>query len=70
MTIAVIEAGGDGSAHADNINIPGYSYLHGLTGSDADWSYTITNQTNAGNRATKWPRGKVLGGSGVSLTSA
>ncbi|KAB5588745.1 GMC oxidoreductase [Ceratobasidium theobromae] len=64
MTIAVIEAGGDGSAHADNINIPGYSYLHGLTGSDADWSYTITNQTNAGNRATKWPRGKVLGGSG------
>ncbi|CAE6453873.1 unnamed protein product [Rhizoctonia solani] len=64
VTVAVIEAGGDGSAHADNINIPGYSYLHGLTGSDADWSYTITNQTNAGNRATKWPRGKVLGGSG------
>ncbi|CAE6529749.1 unnamed protein product [Rhizoctonia solani] len=63
-TVAVIEAGGDGSAHVDNINIPGYSYLHGLTGSDADWSYTITNQTNAGNRATKWPRGKVLGGSG------
>ncbi|KAF8596478.1 alcohol oxidase [Ceratobasidium sp. AG-I] len=63
-TVAVIEAGGDGSAHADNINIPGYSYLHGLTGSDADWSYTITNQTSAGNRATKWPRGKVLGGSG------
>ncbi|KEP49713.1 GMC oxidoreductase [Rhizoctonia solani 123E] len=64
ITVAVIEAGGDGSAHADNINIPGYSYLHGLTGSDADWSYSITNQTNAGNRATKWPRGKVLGGSG------
>ncbi|CAE6440712.1 unnamed protein product [Rhizoctonia solani] len=63
-TVAVIEAGGDGSAHADNINIPGYSYLHGLTGTDADWSYTITNQTSAGNRATKWPRGKVLGGSG------
>lgn len=63
-TVAVIEAGGDGSAHVDNINIPGYSYLHGLTGSDADWSYTITNQTSAGNRATKWPRGKVLGGSG------
>ncbi|CAE6479270.1 unnamed protein product [Rhizoctonia solani] len=64
ITVAVIEAGGDGSAHADNINIPGYSYLHGLTGTDADWSYSITNQTNAGNRATKWPRGKVLGGSG------
>ncbi|QRW24890.1 GMC oxidoreductase [Rhizoctonia solani] len=64
MTVAVIEAGGDGSDHADNINIPGYSYLHGLTGSDADWSYTITNQSSAGNRATKWPRGKVLGGSG------
>ncbi|KAG8729247.1 hypothetical protein FRC11_009227, partial [Ceratobasidium sp. 423] len=64
VTVAVIEAGGDGSAHVDNINIPGYSYLHGLTGTDADWSYTITNQTSAGNRATKWPRGKVLGGSG------
>ncbi|KAG8768224.1 hypothetical protein FRC12_005697 [Ceratobasidium sp. 428] len=63
-TVAVIEAGGDGSAHEDSINIPGYSYLHGLTGSDADWSYTITNQSSAGNRATKWPRGKVLGGSG------
>ncbi|KAG8734908.1 hypothetical protein FRC10_011222 [Ceratobasidium sp. 414] len=63
-TVAVLEAGGDGSAHADNITIPGYSYLHGLTGSDADWSYTITNQPSAGNRATKWPRGKVLGGSG------
>ncbi|QRV82211.1 GMC oxidoreductase [Ceratobasidium sp. AG-Ba] len=64
MTVAVIEAGGDGSAHADNINIPGYSYLHGLTGTDADWAYTIANQPSAGNRATKWPRGKVLGGSG------
>lgn len=64
MTVAVIEAGGDGSAHADSINIPGYAYLHGVTGTDADWSYTITNQTSAGNRATKWPRGKVLGGSG------
>ncbi|CAE6496195.1 unnamed protein product [Rhizoctonia solani] len=64
MTVAVIEAGGDGSAHADNINVPGYSYLHGLTGTDADWSYTINAQPNAGNRATKWPRGKVLGGSG------
>ncbi|CAE6357849.1 unnamed protein product [Rhizoctonia solani] len=63
-TVAVIEAGGDGSAHADNINIPGYSYIHGLTGTDADWSYTITPQPSAGNRATKWPRGKVLGGSG------
>ncbi|CAE6447012.1 unnamed protein product [Rhizoctonia solani] len=63
ITVAVIEAGGDGSAHADNINIPGYSYLHSSIGTDADWSYTTTNQTNAGNRATQWPRGKVLGGS-------
>ncbi|KAF8695187.1 GMC oxidoreductase family, partial [Rhizoctonia solani] len=65
MTVAVIEAGGDGSSHADNINIPGYSYIHGLTGTDADWSYDITAQPSAGNRVTKWPRGKVLGGSGV-----
>ncbi|CUA68292.1 Versicolorin B synthase [Rhizoctonia solani] len=64
MTVAVIEAGGDGSAHTDNIYIPGYSYLHGLTGTDADWAYTVTNQTNAGNRAIPWARGKVLGGSG------
>ncbi|QRW23253.1 GMC oxidoreductase [Rhizoctonia solani] len=64
MTVAVIEAGGDGSSHADNINIPGYSYIHGLTGTDADWSYDITAQPSAGNRVTKWPRGKVLGGSG------
>ncbi|CAE6474212.1 unnamed protein product [Rhizoctonia solani] len=63
-TVAVIEAGGDGSAHADNINVPGYSYLNGLTGTDADWAYTITAQPSAGNRATSWPRGKVLGGSG------
>ncbi|CAE7146931.1 unnamed protein product [Rhizoctonia solani] len=63
-TVAVIEAGGDGSAHADNINVPGYSYLHGLTGTDADWSYDITAQPSAGGRSTKWPRGKVLGGSG------
>ncbi|EUC61195.1 GMC oxidoreductase [Rhizoctonia solani AG-3 Rhs1AP] len=63
ITVAVIEAGGDGSAHADNINIPGYSYIHTAIGSDLDWSYTIMNQTNTGNRAIKWPRGKVLGGS-------
>ncbi|KDN45819.1 hypothetical protein RSAG8_04652, partial [Rhizoctonia solani AG-8 WAC10335] len=44
-TVAVIEAGGDGSAHQH-------------------WAYTITPQPSAGNRATSWPRGKVLGGSG------
>lgn len=64
-TVAVIEAGGDGSEHADNINIPGYSYLNGLPGTDADWAYKTTNQPNAANRVNNWPRGKVLGGSGV-----
>ncbi|ELU38403.1 GMC oxidoreductase [Rhizoctonia solani AG-1 IA] len=61
MTVAVIEAGGDGSSHADNINIPGYSYIHGLTGTDADWSYDITAQPSAGNRVTKCINGMFWG---------
>ena len=32
-------------------------------GSEYDWSFNTTAQTNAGGRVLKWPRGKVLGGS-------
>ncbi|TIB75663.1 hypothetical protein E3Q23_02261 [Wallemia mellicola] len=69
LTVAVIEAGGDGSDVKDQIYIPGYSYLHGLTVSDYDWDYKVEQQQVInGNDATfgsRWPRGKGLGGSGA-----
>ncbi|TIA89330.1 hypothetical protein E3P99_02117 [Wallemia hederae] len=69
LSVAVIEAGGDGSDVSDQIYIPGYSYLNGLTVSDYDWDYkTEQQQVINGNDATfgsRWPRGKGLGGSGA-----
>ncbi|KAJ7668139.1 hypothetical protein B0H17DRAFT_950122 [Mycena rosella] len=63
VTVAVIEAGSDGTDFVDQITIPGMSYIHGLTGSTYDWAYTTTPQTNANNNKLQWPRGKGLGGS-------
>ncbi|KAJ7055093.1 hypothetical protein C8F01DRAFT_994648 [Mycena amicta] len=63
ITIAVIEAGSDGTEFKDQITIPGMSYLNGLTGTTYDWSYTTTAQTSAANETRIWPRGKGLGGS-------
>lgn len=94
--MAVIEAGGDGSAFTDRvesplafacllrslrvpfllttpnnrprprqIDIPGNSYLDGLTGTAYDWAYTTTAQRDANDTVKAWPRGKGLGGSGA-----
>ncbi|KAJ7245711.1 hypothetical protein C8J57DRAFT_758359 [Mycena rebaudengoi] len=63
ITVAVIEAGSDGTEFADQIAIPGMSYLNGLTGSTFDWAYKTTPQENASNNNLNWPRGKGLGGS-------
>ncbi|EOQ99109.1 Choline dehydrogenase [Wallemia ichthyophaga EXF-994] len=69
LTVAVIEAGGDGSEHEDQIYIPGYSYLNGLTVSDYDWNYKVVQQQvingNDQTFGSRWPRGKGLGGSGA-----
>ena len=101
-TVAVLEAGGDGSAFTDRvrtfpgrlfrhgclffdncstsppppfrsqfpplylqIDIPGNSYLDGLTGTAYDWAYTTTAQRDANGTVKAWPRGKGLGGSGA-----
>lgn len=64
-TVLVIEAGTDGSEVPDEIAIPGYSYLQGLSGKAQDWQYQTVAQANAGGSQKKWPRGKVLGGSGA-----
>lgn len=40
------------------------SYGNSLT-SSKDWGYSTIAQTNAGDVAKKWPRGKLLGGSGA-----
>ncbi|KAJ7248394.1 hypothetical protein C8J57DRAFT_1189614 [Mycena rebaudengoi] len=66
ITVAVIEAGSDGTEFADQIAVPGMSYLNGLTGSTYDWGYKTTPQANAGNNNLNWPRGKGLGGSSAT----
>ncbi|KAJ7265350.1 hypothetical protein B0H12DRAFT_1011454 [Mycena haematopus] len=63
ITIAVIEAGTDGTEYQDQITVPGMSYLNGLTGTSYDWQYKTTAQPNAGGVPLSWPRGKGLGGS-------
>ncbi|KAJ7181580.1 hypothetical protein C8R43DRAFT_273227 [Mycena crocata] len=63
ITVAVIEAGSDGTEFADQIAVPGMSYLNGLTGTTFDWQYKTTAQANAGGNPLSWPRGKGLGGS-------
>ncbi|KAF7302292.1 Choline dehydrogenase [Mycena indigotica] len=65
-TIAVIEAGTDGTEFADQITIPGMSYIHGVSGTTHDWAYTTTAQASAANATRVWPRGKGLGGSSAT----
>lgn len=62
-TVLVLEAGASGDNVADKINTPDNAYFSSLLGSSYDWAYSTVAQTNAGNRAMSWPRGKVLGGS-------
>jgi choline dehydrogenase-like flavoprotein len=65
-TVLVIEAGSDGTDVQDQVNVPGYSYLNGLTGEGkgTDWHYTI-DTSSTGSSSSSWPRGKLLGGSGA-----
>ncbi|KAJ6515246.1 hypothetical protein C8R45DRAFT_203429 [Mycena sanguinolenta] len=63
ITVAVIEAGTDGTEFQDQITVPGMSYINSLTGTSYDWQYTTTPQANAGGNVLSWPRGKGLGGS-------
>nr|ODN96743.1 glucose oxidase [Cryptococcus depauperatus CBS 7855] len=65
VTVLCIEAGGDGTDVEDQIDIPGYSYLHSLSGSAYDWAYTTVPQTDSLGLTKHWPRGKGLGGSGA-----
>ncbi|KAJ7239077.1 hypothetical protein C8J57DRAFT_1439038 [Mycena rebaudengoi] len=66
MTVAVIEAGGDGTDVQDQITIPGMSYLNSLAGTAYDWAYTTTAQSSAAGGTRKWPRGKGVGGSSAT----
>ncbi|KAJ7461927.1 hypothetical protein FB451DRAFT_475524 [Mycena latifolia] len=63
ITVAVIEAGSDGTDFTEQITVPGMSYLNGLTKTTYDWQYETIAQPNAGNYNLSWPRGKGLGGS-------
>ncbi|ORX40851.1 hypothetical protein BD324DRAFT_612310 [Kockovaella imperatae] len=65
VTVLVVEAGPSGDEHQDQINIPGYSYLHSLGGTIYDWNYTTVPQADSLDRVVNWPRGRGLGGSGA-----
>ncbi|KAL7420883.1 hypothetical protein Q5752_004837 [Cryptotrichosporon argae] len=65
VTVLVIEAGTDGDDVETAIDVPGYSYVHSLTGSSYDWQYDTVAQDNVNDRVMSWPRGKGLGGSGA-----
>ncbi|CEQ42600.1 SPOSA6832_04432 [Sporobolomyces salmonicolor] len=65
ITVAVIEAGTDGSAVEDSILAPAQAYFSGIANIDSpyDWQYDTVNQSELNNREIYWPRGKLLGGS-------
>ncbi|GAA6062424.1 hypothetical protein JCM10212_006059 [Sporobolomyces blumeae] len=65
VTVAVIEAGTDGSAVEDKILAPAQAYFAGIANADSDydWKYNTVAQAELDNREIYWPRGKVLGGS-------
>ncbi|GAA5906271.1 GMC family oxidoreductase [Sporobolomyces salmoneus] len=65
VTVAVLEAGLDGSAVSDSILAPANAYLAGIANldSDYDWHYQTTPQAGLNDREIYWPRGKVLAGS-------
>ncbi|GAA5873248.1 hypothetical protein JCM1840_000006 [Sporobolomyces johnsonii] len=65
ITVAVIEAGTDGSAVEDSILAPAQAYFSGIANMDSpyDWQYETVSQSELDNREIYWPRGKVLGGS-------
>ena len=67
-TVLLLEAGGEETGNL----VFGIPFLYGLLqGSDVDWSYYTEPQTHSsfasqvGDNRQFWPRGKVLGGSGM-----
>ncbi|KAM0751735.1 alcohol oxidase [Meredithblackwellia eburnea MCA 4105] len=64
-TVAVIEAGTDGSAVSEQILAPAQAYFGGIASKTSayDWHYDTTAQSELNDREIYWPRGKVLGGS-------
>ncbi|GAA5847460.1 hypothetical protein JCM5353_005428 [Sporobolomyces roseus] len=68
ITVAVIEAGSDGSAVESTILNPAQAYLAGIANKDSlyDWQYDTTAQPNLNGREIYWPRGKVVGGSSAT----
>ena len=60
-TVAVIEAGDDGSAVMERVLIPALTFTDGVAtpGAPNDWGYW----TNSLSRWLHQPRGKILGGS-------
>ncbi|KAH7087956.1 hypothetical protein BKA62DRAFT_794943, partial [Auriculariales sp. MPI-PUGE-AT-0066] len=77
-TVLVLEAGGDGSSGGllDRIrqttaklkaaDTPADTYYNSLWGTEYNWAFTTVPQQNVANRAVTWPRGKGLGGSGMT----
>ncbi|KAK4051869.1 hypothetical protein OIV83_002574 [Microbotryomycetes sp. JL201] len=64
VTVAVIEAGSDGSEVENDILAPAQAYFDGIANQNSpyDWGYSTSPQAGL-NRSDYWPRGKVLGGS-------
>jgi choline dehydrogenase len=61
MTVLLLEAGGAD----DNPAIHAPARVHELWMSEVDWAYQTVPQAGAAGRRLRWPRGKVLGGSGA-----
>ncbi|GAA5839675.1 hypothetical protein JCM9279_005137 [Rhodotorula babjevae] len=59
-TILVLEAGGNGQGDP-RVDIPGFAGA--ALGTQYDWGFSTTSQSNANGRSIYWPRGKILGGS-------
>ncbi|WOO79069.1 Glucose oxidase [Vanrija pseudolonga] len=63
FTVLVVEAGGDGSDVQIQEEVPGFSYMKGLTSTAYGWNFTTVNQTDCSNLSKHWPLGRGLGGS-------
>ncbi|TXT11199.1 hypothetical protein VHUM_01950 [Vanrija humicola] len=63
FTVLVVEAGGDGSDVQLQMEVPGFSYMKGLTSTAYGWNFTTVNQTDCNNLVKRWPLARGLGGS-------